>query len=101
MELLKRVIQNAQKYQKRIVLAEGAEPRTLRATEIILKQNLAKIILLGNPDEIKKGAQECGVSIEGATICDPRTDPRRDLYADIMVEIRKAKVLPSQRPWNY
>ena len=57
MEILKRVFQNAQKYQKRIVLPEGAEPRTLRATEIILKQKLARLILLGNPEEIKQACQ--------------------------------------------
>ena len=37
MKLLERVVKNAQSYQKRIVLPEGTEPRTLRATEIILK----------------------------------------------------------------
>jgi len=93
MEILKRVFQNAQKYQKRIVLPEGAEPRTLRATEIILNQKLARLILLGNPEEINQAANEIGVNIEGATIVDPKTDPRRGQYADLMVEIRKSKGL--------
>lgn len=93
MEILKRVYQNAQKYQKRIVLPEGAEPRTLRATEIIVSQNLAQLILLGNESEIKQAAVELGVNIEGVTIVDPKTDPRRDAYADTMVEIRKSKGL--------
>lgn len=93
MEILKRVFQNAQKYQKRIVLPEGTEPRTLRATEIVLNQKLAQIILLGNPDEINLAAKELGVNIEGATIVDLKTDSRRDKYADMMVEIRKEKGL--------
>lgn len=93
MEILKRVYQNAQKYQKRIVLPEGAEPRTLRATEIILNQKLAQIILLGNPEEIIQAATEIGVNIEGATIVNPKTDPRREAYANLMVEIRKSKGL--------
>ena len=93
MEILKRVYQNAQKYQKRIVLPEGAEPRTLRATEIVLNQKLAQIILLGNPEEINQAATEIGVNIEGATIVNPKTDPRREAYADLMVEIRKSKGL--------
>ncbi len=93
MEILKRVYQNAQKYQKRIVLPEGAEPRTLRATEIVLNQKLAQIILLGNPEEISQAATEIGVNIEGATIVNPKTDQRREAYADLMVEIRKSKGL--------
>lgn len=93
MEILKRVYQNAQKYQKRIVLPEGAEPRTLRATEIIVTQNLAQIILLGNPEEIRQTASELGANIEGVTIVNPKTDERREKYAETMVEIRKEKGL--------
>lgn len=93
MEILKRIYQNAQKYQKRIVLPEGNEPRTLRATEIVLNQKLAQLILLGNPEEIYKAAEEIGVNIEGATIIDPKTDSNRGAYADLMVEIRKSKGL--------
>ena len=96
MEILKRIYQNAQKYQKRIVLPEGTEPRTLLATEIILNQKLAQIILLGNPEEIFKAAEEIGVNIEGAVIANPKTDPRREVYADLMVEIRKSKGLTKE-----
>ncbi|WP_163714355.1 phosphate acetyltransferase [Mangrovibacterium lignilyticum] len=96
MKLLERVIKNAQEYQKRIVLPEGTEPRTLRATEIILKENIARITLLGNPVEIVKVAEEIGVNIKGAVLIDPKTDSRRDAYADLMVEIRKSKGLTKE-----
>jgi phosphate acetyltransferase len=100
MEILKRVFQNAQKYQKRIVLPEGAEPRTLRATEIVLNQKLAQIILLGNPDEIYAEAKELGVKIDGVTIINPKTDSRREKYADVMLEIRKGKGLTREEALN-
>ena len=93
MEILERIYQNAQKYQKRIVLPEGTEPRTLRATEIVLKQKLAQVILLGNREEINQIANEIGVNIDGATIVDPKTDSRRESYSELMVEIRKTKGL--------
>ena len=93
MKLLERVVKNAQSYQKRIVLPEGTEPRTLRATEIILKENIARITLLGNPVEIMKAAEECGVNVNGAVLVDPKNDNRRAAYADLMVEIRKSKGL--------
>ncbi|MEN6453016.1 MAG: phosphate acetyltransferase [Prolixibacteraceae bacterium] len=93
MKLLERVIKNAQNDQKRIVLPEGTEPRTLRATEIILKESIARITLLGNPVEIMKAAEECGVNVNGAVLVDPKTDDRRAAYADLMVEMRKSKGL--------
>ncbi|HCR91807.1 MAG TPA: phosphate acetyltransferase [Prolixibacteraceae bacterium] len=97
MDLLKKVIENAKIYQKRIVLPEGAEPRTLRATEIIIQQGIAQIILLGDPVRIKKVADECGVSVKGATVINPATDERRGHYADKMVEIRKEKGLTKEQ----
>ncbi|WP_339734940.1 phosphate acetyltransferase [uncultured Sunxiuqinia sp.] len=96
MKLLERIIKNSQSYQKRIVLPEGTEPRTLRATEIILNENIARIILLGNPVEIMQAAGECGVNIKGAVLIDPKTDERRSQYADLMVEIRKSKGLTKE-----
>ena len=97
MKLLERVIKNSQSYQKRIILPEGTEPRTLRATEIILNENIARIILLGNPVEIMQAAEECGVNIKGAVVVDPKTDDRRSHYADMMVEIRKSKGLSKEK----
>ncbi|WP_159523375.1 phosphate acetyltransferase [Sunxiuqinia indica] len=97
MKLLERVIKNAQSYQKRIVLPEGLEPRTLRATEIILNENIARITLLGNPGEIMQAAEDLGVNIKGAVLIDPKTDERRSAYADLMVEIRKSKGLTKEQ----
>ncbi len=97
MKLLEQIIKNAQEYQKRIVLPEGSEPRTLRATEIIIKDNIARVILLGNPGEINQVAEEIGVNIKGAVIVDPTTDERRGAYADVMCEIRKSKGLTKEQ----
>ncbi|MFV0291179.1 MAG: phosphate acetyltransferase [Mangrovibacterium sp.] len=97
MKLLEQIIKNAQQAQKRIVLPEGSEPRTLRATEIILKDGIARVILLGNPGEINKVAEEIGVNIKGAVIVDPLTDERRGIYADKMCEIRKSKGLTKEQ----
>jgi len=97
MDLLGKIKANAQKINKRIVLPEGAEPRTLKATEIILQEKIAKVILLGDVETIKKEAEKLGVKIEGAEIIDPATSDKRDAYADIMVEIRKKKGLTKEQ----
>lgn len=93
MKLLDQVIENARKNNKRVVLPEGTEPRTLRAAEIILKQNIASLILLGNPEKIWEVAKSLSVDITGAQIADPLTDRRREHYAGLMVEIRKSRGL--------
>ena len=97
MDLLGKIKANAQKLNKRIVLPEGAEPRTLTATEIILQEKIAQVILLGKVETIKKEAGKLGVNIEGAEIIDPVTSDKRDAYADIMVEIRKKKGLTKEQ----
>lgn len=96
MNLLDQIKLNASEHNKRIVLPEGTESRTLKATSEILKQKIAQVILLGNPTEINKKAKELGVDISEATLIDPKTDNRRESYADVMVEIRKKKGLTKE-----
>jgi phosphate acetyltransferase len=93
MDLVEQIKTNASKLNKRIVLPEGAEPRTLQAASIILKEKIARVILLGTKDEINAKAKELGVDVEGAEVADPKIDNRRDRYSDMMVEIRKKKGL--------
>lgn len=93
MKLIDQILQNARKLNKRIVLPEGTEPRTLRAAEIILNEKIARIILLGKIEDIKSKAQELSVDISGASLVDPSTDVHRERYAGIMVEMRKNKGL--------
>ena len=93
MELLDQIKEKARKLQNRIVMAEGTELRTLKAAEIIIKEKLAKITLLGNPGEIAELTKVEGINITGAEIIDPLTDAKRQHYAEMMVEIRKSKGL--------
>ena len=96
MELLTQIKNNAISLQKRIVLPEGSEIRTLKATEIILKEKLARIMLLGNAEQIAEIVSREGIDITGAEIVDPKKSERRDAYADMMVEIRKSKGLTKE-----
>jgi phosphate acetyltransferase len=93
MELLDQIKERARNLQKRIVLAEGSEMRTLKAAELILREKLAQIILLGDPQIIIPQAKNEGLDISGAAIIDPKTDAKREQYAEMMVEIRKSKGL--------
>ncbi|OQY02061.1 MAG: phosphate acetyltransferase [Bacteroidetes bacterium 4572_117] len=94
MDLLKQIKENAKKDNKRIVLPEGTEERTLKAADEVLAEGTAKIILLGNPTEIKNLANkhELG-NINKAVIIDPLNHAKKERYIDLMVEIRKKKGL--------
>ncbi len=96
MKLLDQIKENASKLNKRIVLPEGEEPRTLKATEIILKENIARVVLLGNIEAVNAKAKEIGANINGAEIIDPKTAPQREAYANLMVELRKSKGLTKE-----
>jgi phosphate acetyltransferase len=96
MDLIKQLKETAVKLDKKIVLPEGAELRILKATELILKEGVAKVVLLGDPDEIKTTIEKEGIDIDGAEIIDPSNSPLRDKYADRMVEIRKSKGLTKE-----
>jgi phosphate acetyltransferase len=96
MDLLNQIKLNAAKNNMHIVLPEGIESRTLKAAEIILKEKIARLTLLGNKEQILKKAAELGVNIALGSIVDPENDSHRDAYASKMVEIRKEKGLTKE-----
>ncbi|MBW6489644.1 MAG: phosphate acetyltransferase [Lentimicrobium sp.] len=97
MTLMNRIKNKAIKLDKCIVLPEGSEERTLKAAEIILKEKIARIILLGNKSEIEIKAKELNLeNISRARIIDPENNPEKDRYAALLYEIRKSKGLTLQ-----
>jgi len=92
MDILNAMYARAKSNPQRIVLPEGDEPRTLEAANIILEQGLAKLILIGNPDTIRRMAAEKGYAhIDKATIFDPQIEQKMADYANLLFELRKAK----------
>lgn len=80
----------ARKAQKTIVLPEGDEPRTIKAAAICSERGIAKCILLGNPEEVKRVAASQGVTLgKDVTILDPEVI--RENYVARLVELRKNK----------
>jgi phosphate acetyltransferase len=92
MELLEKLMARAKANLQRIVLPEGTEIRTLTAANIILKEKVAKLILIGNELEIKKLAADNQLNyISEATILDPETNEKMADYANLLFELRKSK----------
>lgn len=98
MSLLDKIKNEAIKLQKRIVLPEGMEERTLAAADIILKDKIARIVLLGPPAEIAAKAEKLGLTnLHQAEIIDPANSPLREKYANRMVELRGNKGVTHQK----
>jgi phosphate acetyltransferase len=94
MELLDTIKLNARNHNKRIVLPEGYEERTIQAADIAIKEGIARIILIGDPEEIRSHAAKLGLNNLGkATIVNPKSHPKKEQYIDLMVELRKNKGL--------
>ena len=60
-QLMQQIIARAQQNKQRIVLPESLEERTLTAADMSLRDGLAEIILIGNPDEIFALGEKLGL----------------------------------------
>lgn len=98
MDLLNSIRAKAQQNCQRIVLPEGDEERTILAADQIIREKLAHIILLGDPKNIATLVEKYGLNnIENAQIVDPKDHPKKDEYAGLLYEIRKAKGLTKEQ----
>ena len=88
MNLLDEIKQKAKAAGKTIVLPEGNDERIVRAAGIIQKEGIAKVILLGNPADIKALCPD--VDLSGVTIIDPKAIDIAP-YAKLLYELRKSK----------
>ncbi|OCG00858.1 phosphate acetyltransferase [Gilliamella sp. wkB112] len=80
----------ARNAKKIVVLPEGDEPRTIKAAAICAERDIAKCVLIGNPDEVRKVAATQGVTLgKGIEIVDP--EAIREKYVPRLVELRKNK----------
>ena len=87
--VLETIMTKAAALNKNIVLPEGEDKRVVEAASKIVKQGLARITLLGNPEEIAQNNP--GVDLTGVTIVDPKNYEKTAEYANMLYELRKAK----------
>jgi phosphate acetyltransferase len=91
-----RLVQAARAANKRIVLPEGDEPRTIQAAAICHRKGVARCALLGEPGLIRHVAEVQGVELpEGIEILDPAAI--RSRYVEPMTVLRRAKGLTADQ----
>ena len=90
-ELVNRIRERARAAAKTIVLPEAFDPRVLLAADAATAEGLAKIILVGNSDTLRRSAAEHGADIDRALIVDPENSGLLDWFAAQYYERRKHK----------
>ena len=93
--IIKDIKRRAKKNKKTIVLPETMDIRVLEATDKILKEKIANIILIGNKTEIMKKSK--GLKIDKATIIDPNLSEKTEMLANKLYELRKEKGMTLNR----
>ncbi len=97
MHLVDQIKAKAKKSLQTVVLPESYDERMLYAAEKIVKEGLAKIVMLGNPDKILSEAAAKGINLEGVELLDPKTSPKLEQYVADLVELRKSKGLTPEQ----
>ena len=89
MDFLKMMKDKAKSDIKTIVLPESYEERNLKAADVVLKEGLANIVLIGKKDEII--AKVSGLDLEKAIFVDPENYEKMDECVAAFCEARKSK----------
>ncbi len=98
MNLIDEIIARAKADKQRIVLPESTETRTLQAADQLIRDEVAEIILLGNPQEINALGDHLKLEHIGkATIVDPKSHENKQTYIDLLVELRQSKGMTPEK----
>jgi len=91
MHLVDQIKEKARKNQQTVVLPESYDERMLYAAEKIVREGLAKLVILGDPAKIQAEATAKGINLQGVELLNPATSPKLEQYVANFVELRKSK----------
>ncbi len=91
-EVMRDIMLRAQREPRRIVYPEGENDRIIRAACQSLTEGIAKPILLGRPDRIRKRAEALHSDLAGIELVNPAEDEERfERYVQRFYQQRKRK----------
>ncbi len=83
--------EKAKKSCRNILLPESGDERILRAAEIALRRKIARITILGRPEDVKQKADFWGLDLSEAVIVDPQNAPFREELIEKFYQLRRHK----------
>lgn len=96
MEIIKEIIERVKEDKKTIVLPETKDIRVLKAAEEILSLGFAKLILIGDKEEILNKCNMEKIDVTGAEIINPLTYDLTNKFVKDLYELRKEKGMTIQ-----
>ncbi|MCR5477151.1 MAG: phosphate acetyltransferase [Lachnospiraceae bacterium] len=91
MAYIDQIKERAKVSKKTIVLPESTDKRTLIAAAKIMEEEIADLIMIGNPEKIHDGASWLEVDLDNLNIIDPEATPKMEEYVELLYETRKHK----------
>ena len=88
MHLVDQIKAKARTSLQTVVLPESYDDRMIQAAELITGDNLAQVVLLGDPATLEAKAGELGVSLKGVELIDPQSAAKLDDYVAELVKLR-------------
>ena len=89
MSFLENIKQRAKAASKTIVLPETGDIRTLKAADALLKEGICKLILIGDPNDVKANSDRLDIS--KAEFIDPKTYGKTAELSEKLADLRKSK----------
>ncbi len=88
-QFLDNLMARAKERGKTIALAEGFDIRACKAAEMLTKDGICKVVLIGDENEARAKFPE--VNFDGVKFENPATSENLEKYANMLFELRKAK----------
>ncbi|GAB5535326.1 MAG: phosphate acetyltransferase [Rubricoccaceae bacterium] len=91
---MQRLHERARALDKKIVLPEGEDPRTVQAAHWLVENRVAHPVLIGSESAVHAAAQSLGLVLPASIpIIDPTRTERTQRYAQALFQLRKHKGL--------
>ena len=90
-QVMRGLIARVQQDPPSIVFPEGDDPRILRAARILADEGIARPILLGDLDAIRRQADDASLTLEDIELMNPRSAPDREKLAQELWQLRRRR----------
>jgi malate dehydrogenase (oxaloacetate-decarboxylating)(NADP+) len=90
-KVMRTIIRKAAARPRRVVFPEGHSERVLRAARILVEENIAQPILLGDEKVIQAKANDLAVALDKIKVVDPRVWPKREAFVQDLYELRQRR----------
>lgn len=91
MNIMDEIIKRAKENKKVVVLPEATDERVIKAARIVTDKDIAKIILVGDEEEIKLVASKNNIDVSDIEIVNPLTSKYYEEFVNCFYELRKHK----------